>query len=62
MKTRSLESLSLIHISKISDDDMGLYYKDAPYTPHTLQQDVYKRQVQILTEIVKSFATGKNVD
>ena len=27
-----------VDLSKISDDDMGLYYKDAPYTPHTLQQ------------------------
>ena len=26
-----------VDLSKISDDDMGLYYKDAPYTPHTLQ-------------------------
>lgn len=29
---------SPVDLSKISDDDMGLYYKDAPYTPHTLHQ------------------------
>ena len=27
-----------VDLSKISEDDNGLYYKDEPYTPHTLHQ------------------------
>lgn len=29
---------SPVNLSEISDDDTGLYYKDEPYTPHTLHQ------------------------
>lgn len=28
---------SPVDLSEVSDDDTGLYYKDAPYTPHSLQ-------------------------
>ena len=27
-----------VNLSEIPDDDNGLYYKDEPYTPHTLHQ------------------------
>ena len=29
---------SPVELSKIPEDDMGLYYKDKPYTPHSLHQ------------------------
>lgn len=29
---------SPVNLSELSDDDTGLYYKDEPYTPHTLHQ------------------------
>ena len=29
---------SPVDLSKIPEDDMGLYYKDGPYTPHSLHQ------------------------
>ena len=29
---------SPVELSKIPEDDMGLYYKDEPYTPHSLHQ------------------------
>lgn len=29
---------SPVDLSKIQEDDMGLYYKDEPYTPHSLHQ------------------------
>lgn len=35
---RRVSDNSSIDLSEISDDDTGLYYKDAPYTPHTLHQ------------------------
>lgn len=28
----------LVDLSEIPEDDNGLYYKDEPYTPHTLHQ------------------------
>ncbi|EKC68869.1 transposase-like protein, partial [human gut metagenome] len=27
-----------VELSEIPEDDNGLYYKDEPYTPHTLHQ------------------------